>query len=927
MHPKLIKTCCVCHLLALPSFSALSQPITETVYPPVQVKSSHLEFRQFEKVEITGSSIVRKEQTQALPVHVYTRDELMRSGLRTLAEVIQKLPEMGQMVESGQLTQISGGYSAASIHGLPNGTLVLVNGLRLAPYGRPTTVGPERSSVDLNTLPMANIDRIEILSDGASSLYGSDALAGVINIILRKERRGFEITANKSNPKGSGGGHGYDSSLSWGTGELRRDGYSFLVTAELARKNELLGSDRPDASKGRYVFEQDGRAWQVDGAFPLNINYTSPATLLQVASPTSARTFVNSNVLDGQCAPNTLTISNQTSACAKTWYPDLGIYPEEESQRLHALAQWALPNATVFAEALYGKHQSSLGANIWNWSWSGLGQAEGSAGYQPALAAGLDPAKTYVLWQPNLPAIRERYDTENVRLTTGIHGEWESWNYKSSAYLARNSAQSYNHFPSAMFYNSLGLGRNNNWTRPEVFQPLTAANPLTQELYALRGDYKMTNQGHTGIQALVMNASRPLWEIDGKDVLLGVGLEWRRETSSYERVEPDYIVQQPSYSGARQIKAAYAELQVPVTPDWEFMGALRSDAYSDVGTTHNGKLSTRWAFAPTWSVRGSIGQGFRAPSLAQLNQTDQPFLVWRSSQVMTCSPEQKAIAASLKTASGQPGSCFSENPLVFGSGNSSLRPETSQQETLGLAFVPHANLRMALDLWRIRIHDTIRYTTSSAILNNPTRYAHRYILTPNNVGSQGDVGNLALYTQQENVGRTEKSGIDMEVQWRKPTDWGSLNLSAKATVMLRSLDQADAASEVTSDLGRFNSATSTVTPRLQARIMGGLTQGDWSTTLVIQHVSGYQDASTMATDLASGIRENVVRRVGSFTTLDAFAVWSIQQNVSLNFGVQNIFDRDAPLTFAPSSIQLLGANTRYANLWGRTLQLGITARF
>lgn len=926
--PKLLDTRCFWLLSCLPSISALAQTLTGTSYPPVQVVDSPLQYRQFEKVEITGSSIVRKQQTQALPVHVYTREELFRSGLRTVADVIQKLPEMGQMVESGQLTQITGGYSAASIHGLRNGTLILVNGLRLAPYGRATTVGPERSTVDLNTIPMADIDRIEILSDGASSLYGSDALAGVINIILRQERRGFEITADKIMPKGGSGGNGYITSLSWGAGDLRREGYSFLVTAELAHKNELIGGDRPYASKGRYVFEQGGRTWQADSAFPLSLNYTSPATLMQIASPTSARTFVNAYSQNGQCAPNTLKIAGQSSACAKTWYPDLGIYPEEDSKRLHARAQWALPNSTVFVDALYGQHQSSIAANVWNWSWSGLGQAVGSTGYQAALAAGLDPAKTYVLWQPNLSAIRERYDTENTRLAMGIKGEWQAWDYQSSAYLARNAAQSYNQHPSAMFYDNLGLGRNQNWTRTEVLQPLTASNPLTAELYALRGDYKMLSSGHTDIRAWEIRASRALWEIDGKDVLLGIGADWRQEASSYQRVEPDYIVQQPSFSASRQVKAAYAELQVPVTADWEIMGALRSDVYSDVGTTHNGKLSSRWAISPQWSVRGSMGTGFRAPSLAQLNETDQPFLFSRSGELMTCSLEQKAIAARLKTAAGESGQCAAgQNPLVFGTGNTRLRPETSKQESLGLAFVPHANLRMALDVWRIQISDTIRYTTAAAILNNPTRYAKNYMLTPGNVGSQGDVGNLALFTQQENVGRTEKSGIDLEVQWRQPIDWGRLNLSAKATYMLRSVDQADAAAEVSSDLGRFSSATGTVTPRVQARIMGGLTRGAWTTTLVLQHVSGYTDAPIQATDLATGSKENVTRQVRSFTTLDAFATWAVEKNVSLNLGVRNVFDQDAPQTFASSSIQVFGASTRHANLWGRTLQLGVTARF
>lgn len=908
--------------LGLLSFGVLAYAQTEKQvtavkhYPSVEVVNKVLEYRQFEKVEITGSSIVRKEQTQALPVHVYTREELLRGGLSTVAEVLQKLPEMSQMVESGQLTQITGGYSAASIHGLPNGTLVLVNGLRLAPYGRATTVGPERSTVDLNTIPMANIDRIEILSDGASSLYGSDALAGVINIILRKERRGFEITANKFVPKGGSGGHSQNTNFSWGTGDLRREGYSFLVTAELSQKNELQGSDRPYASKGRYAFEQDGRTWQASGPFPLNINYTSPATLLQIASPTSARTFVNGYSQGGQCAPDTLQITGQSSACAKTWYPNLGIYPEEDSKRLHAHAQWALPNATVFAEALHGQHQSSIGANVWNWSWSGLGQAVGSTGYEAAIAAGLDPAKTYVLWQPNLSAIRERYDTQNTRLTMGIRGEWRAWSYQSSTYLARNSAQSYNQHPSAMFYDSLGLGRNGNWTRAEVLQPLTAANPLTAELYALRGDYKMLNHGQTDLRAWEVRASRALWEIDGKDVMLGVGADWRHDASSYQLVEADYVVQQPSFSASRQVRAAYAELQVPVTSDWDVTGALRSDVYSDVGTTHNGKLSSRWAISSQWSVRGSVGTGFRAPSIAQLNQTSLPFLFARSNEVMACSPGQKAIAASLRTATGDSGHCSAgENPLVFGTGNSRLRPETSKQETLGLAFVPHANLRMAFDVWRIRISDTIRQVTKN------------YMLTPNNVGSQGDVGNLALFKQQENVGLTEKSGVDMEVRWRKPTDWGRLNLSAKATYMLRSTDQANATAQASSDLGRFNSATNTVTPRLQARVMGGLSRSEWTATLVVQHVSGYTDAPIQATDLATGSREYVSRQVRSFTTLDAFVSWMIQPNISLNLGVRNVFDQDAPQTFATSSIQLFGANTRYANLWGRTLQLGMTARF
>lgn len=914
---------CWALLAASPAWAQEHLPASQL--PEIEITDKAQNFRQFDKVEITGSSIVRKEQTQALPVHVYTRDELFRSGLRTISQVLQNLPEMGQMVESGQLTQIAGSYSAASVHGLPNGTLILVNGLRLAPFGRPTVVGPERSSVDLDTIPMADLDRIEVLTDGASSLYGTDATAGVVNIILRQERRGVEIAANKTLPKG-GSGAGMSTSLSWGTGDLRREGYSFTITGELAHNNELTGGARPYASPGRYVFEQDGRTWQTNGVF--YSNYTSPAMLQQRASSNTSFARVNGFYQDGQCAGNTLKVNGQP-ACAQTAYSQLGIYPETDSKRLHARGQWALPSATVFADLLYGQHTASLGAQQWSASWSGYGQPTGSPGHAAALAAGLDPANTLLLWRPDLPPIRERYENETSRLSVGIKGEWKDWNYQSSAYQAQNKAVMLNQAPSGLFYDSLGLGAWGNWTRSEVLLPLTAGNPLRDELYALRGDYKKLNQGRSILRAIELRGSRSLGEIDGRDVLLGIGTDVRQELLNTELLNAETLVQQPGFQASRTIRAAYAELQVPFTRDFEINAALRTDSYSDVGTTTNGKLSTRWALAPQWTARGSIGTGFRAPSLAQMNAFATPFGVEESDLALTCSPAQQQIAAQLKTASGVSGQCFPGNPVVFGNGNAKLKPETTQQESLGLAFVPHANLRFAVDYWRVRIKDTIRFITGSAIQSDPVRYANNYTLIPDSMASLGYTpGALALLTQQVNVGRTEKSGLDMETQWRYPSDWGRVNISAKASYMLTSLNQAAAGQSPTTDLGQFNPATNTVTPRLQTRIASSLSNGTWTGTLVVHHTSGYRDACVVASEVSTGSRELVCgMQVRAFTTMDLFGLWMVDRHVSINIGIQNLFDQNAPRTFATSSTQLFGASTRYANLWGRTLQLGMTARF
>jgi hypothetical protein len=290
--PKLIPTRCVWLSLLTLSPSLHAQTLSSNTYPPVQVVDSPLEYRQFEKVEITGSSIVRKEQTQALPVQVITREDIRRTGLKTITEVVQALPIMGNFVETSQIGMVAGGYSSAGIHGMTTGTLVLVDGLRLAPFGRATMVGAERVSVDLSTLPLADIERIEVLTDGASSLYGTDAIAGVVNIILRKERKGFEITADYLRP-GGGAGQGWVSSIGWGQGQLARDGYSLMVTAEVSKRQELLGKDRPYASAAQYEFETGGQRYTTRSNIFYSI-FTSPAALRERApNANSAGRFVN----------------------------------------------------------------------------------------------------------------------------------------------------------------------------------------------------------------------------------------------------------------------------------------------------------------------------------------------------------------------------------------------------------------------------------------------------------------------------------------------------------------------------------------------------------------------------------------------------------------------------------------------------------
>ena len=134
----------------------------------VTIRDTAVEFRQFDTIEITGSALRRAAESRALPVEVITRADIRKTGLTQTSDLIQSLPYMGNMIEAGQFLASNGGFANAAIHGMPNGTLVLVNGMRIAPYGRQWIAGGERTGVDLDNIPVSAIDRIEVLSDGAS---------------------------------------------------------------------------------------------------------------------------------------------------------------------------------------------------------------------------------------------------------------------------------------------------------------------------------------------------------------------------------------------------------------------------------------------------------------------------------------------------------------------------------------------------------------------------------------------------------------------------------------------------------------------------------------------------------------------------------------------------------------------------------------
>ena len=885
-------------------------------YPPVQVVDTALEYRQFEKVEITGSSIVRKEQTQALPVQVITRDDIRRSGASSMVDVLHKLPIMSMVVNSAAMITTIGGYTTASLRGLPAGTLLLLNGKRLSSYGRQSVFGVDRPSVDINTVPLSAIEKIEILSDGASSLYGSDAIAGVINIITRTEQKGFEIAVEKSGTS-QGGGQGHQITLNAGKGSLKKDGFSLRLTAELFHRDPLQGSERPQYAQGRYVVERDGQQYAIDGG--RLTSYATPGVFFQPANAADGTPRKVFSLLhqDGQCPSGYVPMLGQPS-CQYNAYSALTIYPQQDSRKLLLSGEkWLGDGATAYAEVLHAQlTDGEMAGQGWQQLVYSLGPSPDSVGVQEALRAGLDPAKTQFLWSPSLlHGLKRAYEQNNWRVATGLKGEWGGWDYKAELYRAQ--AQVSRKVEVTDFVGQ-GLVSGRVLSDPNMLKPLTADNPLTATLNGLRNVWNTWDEGTTYTTVGQVRASRPLMEIEGKDVMLGTGLEWRREGTDYRYVSN--TESQPSFQAERDIQAAYLELQLPVTPQWDVTASTRWDRYSDLGTTHNSKLASRYDFDNGWSARASWGTGFRAPSLAQLQDVSKLYAVGTTTYINQCSPDMLSVAARLSTSQDRTVSCAKSAMTIYGTGNPDLKPELSTQKSLGLAYRPTRNFSVTADWWSIDMRDVISTMADAAVYADPIQYEKFYLMQSN--------GTLAMRLPNYNIGQRKKSGIDFDVRWRAPTDMGQWNLFVQGTYNLKSQDQSAPGQAFVSDLGRYNKITDTITPRLRLRWIAGLSTATWSLHGALNYTSGYADQDRSGVNLATLQSTPLTGfAVPSFTTLDLHAAYQISPAVSLRATLGNALNRQAPQAFTSTAGQVFGFNTREHALWGRNFSVGLVARF
>jgi iron complex outermembrane receptor protein len=908
-------------LVAFASLSASAQTSSlDNKYPSVVVVDQAPVYRQFTGVEITGSSIIRKEQTQTLPVQVITRKDIQNSGVQELSEFLQKLPLMAGFTNAGLLLNTKGGYMSAALHGMSTGTLVLINGKRQAAFGRQTISGDERSGIDLDQLPLSAVDRIELLTDGASSLYGTDAIAGVVNIITQVEKQGLEMSVSTNLPDRMKG-KSKKADLAYGQGSLTRDGYNWFIAADLEKREQLLGSDRPYASVGRQYFDHLGKQYYVDGT--ALTPYQSGVPTLATGTSAPYTKVWNSSYQQGTCPAGQLPMLGQ-SACLYNPYPDFGIYPELDAKRIYAKGSLQLEgNAVAYAEALYNDRRQQINNRVWDTYVSRIGSSTSDPGYGLALANGFTPGNTYLLFRPSeLGAWAKSFNDSNSKLLVGLKGEWQGWRYNSALYQSQSVASTA--IEGATYPN---LGRSTDGLRTlttdtrlrSLLSSEMDSQTMAGALLAAR-QFKPIEEGRTQIQALDFSATRTWFEWDGEPVLIGVGSELRRHQDQFTSF---VALQQPDFMAHRTVFAQYAEVQWPVAQDVEVITALRNDHYSDFGNTTHGKVAAKWKPSAQWLVRGSMGSGFRAPTLGQMQDTSIYSSAFTSSN---CTGQLNQLATQLTKAGGVQGYCGSNadgRMWIDTNGSSGLKPELSKQLSWGLQFAPSANHIWSADYWRVDMRDTLRQFPVSLVMSNPLLYS-QYFRLDNEVNK----GRLDLYLPMVNLGQSSKSGIDFSWSYRQPTDWGRFYTHIQGTRFLKSEQTITPELGTTSDLGKFSSSSVSVTPQFQMQWTAGLTQAEWNGQATVHYVSGYVDSDIRAQDAVTNQAVTLQgRKVPAFWTLDLAGTYQASKTFSLQASILNVLNKQAPLAFSQAVTTLNAYNMTYSNLWGRVVQLAMTVKF
>jgi len=880
-----------------------------------------------QRVEVTGSSLRQISSETALPVTVLRTDELAKAGVTNAEQAMAFITSNQSTLNSASsISGSNGGASYADLRGLGAGrTLVLVNGKRMInnPYD-----GGVGTAVDLNTIPYGAVERIEILNDGASAIYGSDAVAGVINFITRREFQGLTLEGSLSQPTQSGGGQSYDIGATGGIGSLTEQGWNLFGSIGFRGQASLRANDR-SFSNTAYIPSRG-----VD----LTSGVSSPANYFQ-DDPNLPQTF---NPSYPQCDPPNSLPATGDFYCAFDYVRFTDTVPQQYQLNMLAKGSYAIDsNNTVSLEYLQGNNKLTTriaptpltfvpmtNANPFYPGGPGLGSVPGT----PAnTVPGFDPnSPVYLLWRTTQLGQRvDVFDTKTDRFLLDWQGSHQGWDYSVAALTANsNSKHSFN----GGYVNAAGMDAGITGQpaqpgdpSPPWLNPFGAQTPeglAYMKNQLILGQVQQAEGRLWGVKA---DASSEIYKLPAGPLTMGVGIEYYRDKVDYtnnfaliSEAASSGLENTVDSSGSRNWTGVFVEFNIPVVKTFDVNLALRYDNYSDFGGTTNPKAAFRWTPAKELLVRGSINTGFRAPSLFEVYSP--PSTTNTAGQYN----DPVLCPGGTPAAGGNEARDCAQQFDIQASGNRNLDPETSTAWGIGLVFQPMPSSTVSVDYWNYTIKESLGTVGEQALFGDPTKYASNFVrcsqLTPDEAAAldrcNTSGGDPLAYVADPyvNLGTYKTSGLDFAAAWRSDaTDWGRFSVAWQATYVLQYEYQLDAGGVYNNNLGTFFNGQPI--SRYRQVLNLGWQQGPWLVNLINRYSRGYNDENNP--DL---IAPEFYNHVGSVNTWDLAATWTGVKNLSVTAGLTNLFDQDPPFSNTSSSTQV-GYDSRYGNPIGRAFLL------
>ena len=903
-------------ILALACSTALLQQANAQ---DITARTESDEVKQLDTVQVTGSRIKRTDAETALPVETISRQEIAKRGVTTAAELVKTLTAnnapISDAVSITDGTSGQRGLNGANLRGIgASSTLVLLNGRRLANFASPG----DTSAVDLNTIPAGAIDRVEVLKDGASALYGTDAIGGVINFITRKDYQGAEASVMAADTQ-EGGADKQTITLSGGIGDLDTDRYNLFATIDYQKLGSLRSTQR-DFIQERPLAELLP-ALMSSNTYPANVDISSAqrAALIRAGLLPAGTTSNRFNPSATGCNPPATVYAPQgpggPNGCSYDYMRDTEIYPEATKLSFVGRGTFAInDNNRLFAEAVVTDADTTyrLSPNpqrIRNLPVSVLPEP-----YRAALAnAGFTTFGGVRYRMTEAGNRTNEVSSKGERYVFGGEGVWGAWDYDAAYSYSKNEVAD-RYVDGYVLFNEFEAG-----VRSGLIDPFGASSAEGRALIDRITIDDKARQSEGTTETWDLNLSRSLMDLAGGSLGMAVGAEYRTEE---QRFTPSALLLSNNIAGdrdssgdnsdivptfrEREVGSAYVEFVAPVTSTLELQAALRYDDYSGgVGDTTNPKFGLRWQPVESLLFRASAGTGFRAPSLDDLYR---PTTFGTASSFLT-DPECVAIEGSIDL-------CTDQWPVERRS-NPNLKPETSTQYSAGTVYSPNELWSVGLDYWNIRKKDVISTLGEQIIIESPEKYDGTYIERD----ADGFITNIVL--QKENQGELKTSGLDVFANASTPEyDWGRVGVNFNGTYVLEYERQFGPLEPFRSNLGVF--LNDQVIQRWRHRIEFSWDRGPFALTLASNYSSGYRDQNTTYDPVSDTLLPS--RDVDSYSLWDLTGSWQATEKLRVRGGVLNLADTDPP--FSNQAYYFLASyDPTYTDPRGRSFYLAFDYKF